>query len=157
MIRHSGLGTRLRRLLNLLDGDVQGVYDELGIPFRPRFFPIVQWLRQHDAVSVNDLAAFVGVSQPAITQTLGEMRKLDLVRSRPDSDRRLRLVQLSDKGRALAKELDPVWQAVEAAAADLDKDLPIGLADVLDGAIASLQRRPFAARIHDQLERQRAA
>ena len=39
-----GLGTLLRAVIASLDGDVQALYDELELPLRPRFYPILRSL-----------------------------------------------------------------------------------------------------------------
>ena len=64
-----GLGTLLRRLLDLLDGDVQRAYDELGLDYRPRYTPVV--------VALLDLG-------PSSIRT---SRKPHASRTRPPADR----------------------------------------------------------------------
>src|SRR5687767_729906 len=120
---HETLGSKLRRLLARLDGDVQAVYDEMGVAFRPRFFPIVQLLLRNNSCSIVELANCIGVSQPAATQTVTEMKRLGLLSSAKSADRRQRPVQLTASGRELADRLRPVWEAAEGAAAALDAEL----------------------------------
>lgn len=140
----------MRRLLLLLDGDVQQVYDEAGEPFRSRYFPFVKALAEGGPIGISELAALTRVSQPAATQTIREMEKAGLVRIRVGVDRRARAVELSASGRALVRRLLPVWQAIEAAAAALDRELPASLRGVAEAACAALERRPFRARIQEQ-------
>jgi len=153
--RQPGLGTQLRRLLALLDGDVQTIYEELGFPFRPRFYPVTRLLLEVGSESVSGIARLTGVTQPAATQTIREMRALGLVRVSAGEDRRARRVSLTDKGIRLAAEMRPIWEAVERAAAALESELPAGLAPVLDAAIAALDREPFGRRIHALLSKGR--
>ena len=145
------LGTQLRQLLAALDGDVQGIYDELGVPFRPRFFPFVQALLDRGEAAVTALAEDAGVTQPAATQTLGEMAKLGLVRLSAADDRRSRRVTLTTEGHRLAESLIPVWDAVRAAAEGLDAELAHPLSESVDGALSALRRRPFHQRIKDRM------
>ena len=148
---NQGLGTLLRRLLLSLDGDVQTVYDELGIDFRPRFFPVVQRLAATAPQTVSKLAEAVGTSQPAMTQTLNEMRRAELVHFGEGTDRRARQVGLTPKGRAVCGALDRVWAAVAAAGAELDAELPHPLGDTLSRALTRLTDRPFRDRIKERL------
>ena len=147
-----GLGTLLRRLLAALDGDVQQVYDSLDVPFRPRFFPVAQHLKSNGATGVGVLAGQVGVSQPAMTQTLAEMRSAGLVAMTNGEDRRARLVCLTEEGDALCERLQPVWQGIGRAAAALNAELPLPLETVLTSALDRLEQRPFRNRIQDQME-----
>lgn len=137
-----GLGTRLRLLLAALDGELQQVYDALGEPFRPRFYPVAQQLRVLGSSTVGDLAVLTGVSQPAMTQTLAEMRARGLVASGAG-----RRVRLTGEGEALCTRLAPVWRAVEAAAQQLDGELPAPLGPTIAAALARLAEQPFGERI----------
>ncbi len=146
-----GLGTRLRHLLERLDADVQRIYDEMDVGFRPRFYPVVLLLVGHGPQNVNAIAEHVGVSQPAITQTLGEMKKLGLIESESGADRRQKIIRLSTKGESLAKNLEPVWNATHRAAAQLESELPVGLGEIVDKALAALDRQPFKHRVRAEI------
>lgn len=143
-----GLGTRLRLLLAALDGELQALYDASGEPFRPRFYPVARRLCVEGASTVGELAVRTGVSQPAMTQTLAEMRARGLV-ANDAPGRRLRLTA---EGAALCTRLEPVWRAVETAAADLDRELPAPLGATVAAALARLEERPFGERIRSVME-----
>jgi MarR family transcriptional regulator, organic hydroperoxide resistance regulator len=142
-----GLGTRLRALIAELDGDVQSIYDDLGVEFRPRFYPIVRALLEKDMLSIGAIAQVAQVSQPAATQTINEMKKLELVASATASDARRRLVGLTPKGRDLCSKLAPVWEAAHRAAEELDCELAMPLGAVLDEALRALRNRSFRDRV----------
>jgi DNA-binding MarR family transcriptional regulator len=146
------LGTQLRAVTAQLDGDVQSLYDELGIAFRPRFTPIVQHLARNGPTRVNGLASEIGVSQPAATQTVAEMTRLGLVAAAPGADGRERLIGLTDHGAALAERLEPLWRAVEGAARDLNAELPMPLAELLAATLHALHREGFKDRVRRRLE-----
>ena len=153
MYMDESLGSKLRKLLAMLDGDVQAVYDEMGVAFRPRFFPIVQHLLRHEPCPIVELAQGIGVSQPAATQTVNEMKRLGLLASAKSADRRQRPVQLTAAARAMVERLQPVWDAAERAAATLDAELDRGLTKPIDDALAALETRRFRERIRKQMER----
>jgi DNA-binding MarR family transcriptional regulator len=144
-----GLGTGLRLLLAALDGELQQLYDAMGEPFRPRFYPVVQQLQAKGPGTVGELAVLTGVSQPAMTQTLAEMRARGLVASATPGRR----VRLTEEGEALCARLEPVWRAVEAAAAELDEELSEPLGATIATALSRLAERPFGKRILSSMER----
>jgi MarR family transcriptional regulator, organic hydroperoxide resistance regulator len=147
-----GLGTLLRQLLDMLDGDAQALYSSMGEQFRPRFFPVVQELLSRDGLAVTELASRAAVTQPAMTQTLREMVSAGLVELHSaDKDGRQRLARLTDEGRAAAKRLMPLWVAVADAATTLDAELPVPLRDELRSAIAALEAKSFSDRIQEKL------
>jgi DNA-binding MarR family transcriptional regulator len=149
-----GLGTSLRALVSQLDGGVQQIYDELNVNFRPRFYPIIHALLDEPSLSVGDIARRTGVSQPAATQTLNEMRRLGLVQVGPGLDRRARFVQLTASGREMVDLLGPIWSATQRAAEALDDQLSVPLAAILVEAEIALEERSFADRVRDQLKGQ---
>lgn len=153
MIRNAvGLGTQLRMLLAQLDGGVQAAYDAAGLDFRPRYFAITRHLIACGEAGVGELADVLGVSQPAATQTIGEMRAAGLVTLAAGPDRRTRLIRLTPEALTLVERLQPIWEAAARAAAELDNALPAPLGAVLDAALASLNDIPFEQRIAHQME-----
>ncbi len=147
-----GVGTRLRLLLAALDGELQQLYDAIGEPFRPRFYPVVQQLRARGRATVSELAALTGVSQPAMTQTLAEMRERGLVTNDKEPDLPGRHVRLTVEGEALCTRLEPIWRAVETAAADLDRELPQPLGTTITAALSRLTEKPFGERVRSAME-----
>lgn len=142
------LGTRLRHLLDLLDGDVAAVYADLGLNgFRPRFTPVVRVLASTGPHSIRDLAQATGVTHSAASQTVAQMAKADLVTLGPGQDGRQRIVRLTAKAEALLPVLDAEWAATTAAATEFEAELSFPLSRLVDEALEALRRRPMRQRI----------
>jgi DNA-binding MarR family transcriptional regulator len=145
---HRGVGTLLRHVLELLDGDVAKVYEDLDLPdYRPRFSPAVRVLVAEGPMSIHQLAARVGVTHSAASQTVAQMSRADLVTLRPGADARQRIVHLTARARTLLPVIEAEWAATEAAMADLDAELPIPVTDLLEQLLTALHRHPMHARI----------
>ncbi|WP_374194989.1 MarR family winged helix-turn-helix transcriptional regulator [Amycolatopsis sp. 195334CR] len=148
------IGTRLRHLLELLDGDVARVYADLGLPeFRPRFTPVVRALTARGPLPIRALAEALGVTHSAASQTITQMRKLDLVELHPGGDARERIVHLTAKTRELLPVLDAEWTATEAAFAELEDELPGSLSALVAAATRALEERPFHDRVSARLRK----
>lgn len=142
------LGTALRHLLELLDGDVAAIYRESRLKYRPRYTPLMRVLARTKRVSIRDLASAAGVSHSAASQTIAKMRTDGLVDVEAGTDGRERVVSLSRRGQALLPKLESHWEATNAAAAELDAELSARLTQCVEEAIAALESRSFKARIH---------
>ena len=72
----TGLGTQLRHVLDLMDGDVASVLSDLGVTgYRPRFSPVVRALGVLGPSSIRDLAEVTGVTHSAASQTVAQMSR----------------------------------------------------------------------------------
>ncbi|MFC7840471.1 MarR family winged helix-turn-helix transcriptional regulator [Streptomyces sp. NPDC057382] len=149
------VGTLLRHVLDLLEGDVARVYAEQGVSeYRPRFSPAVRALVAEGPLSVRDLAAATGVTHSAASQTAAQMARAGLVTHTPDpADGRRRLVGLTAKARALLPRIEAEWEATRTAMAELDAELSLPLARVLTEVAEAVTRRPFRDRIASAQER----
>jgi DNA-binding MarR family transcriptional regulator len=144
----AAIGTKLRHVLELLDGDVAKVWVDLGFPdYRPRFSPVVRALLASGPVPIRDLARNVGVTHSAASQTVNQMARAGLVVLEPGTDARQRIVHLTARTRELLPVIDAEWNATEAAMAELDRELSMPLGDLLTEVVHALRRRPFRQRI----------
>lgn len=143
-----GLGTQLRHLIELLDGAVEAAYVEAGLNYRPRYTPVMRALAAVDALTIGEIAAQAGITQPAATQTVAVMVKEGLlVTSAGKQDGRQKMVRLSEAGREMLPRLQQCWQATALAAASLDAQLPYALSRTLADAIEALKGESFGERI----------
>lgn len=143
-----GLGTQLRHLIELLDGAVEASYLEAGLDYRPRYTPVMRALAAQEPLSIGEIAAQAGITQPAATQTVALMVKQGLLVAQAGSlDGRQKMIRLSEAGRAMLPRLQQCWQATAAAAASLDAQLAYPLSQALADAIRALEERSFGERI----------
>lgn len=143
-----GLGTQLRHVLDLMDKDVAAVVADLGVvDYRPRYTPLVRALVSRGPLAIRDLADAVGVTHSAASQTVAQMARRGLVELTRGADARQRIVALTPHARDLLPRLDTGWRATQAAAAGLDAELPMPLADLLTQLERALRRRSLRDRI----------
>lgn len=148
------LGTRLRHLLEVLDGDVASAYPTLGLAdgFRPRFTPVVRAIAAHGPVSIRDLAATLGVTHSAASQTVAQMVRQDLVVTEAGADARQRIVKLTAKAEALLPALEREWAATVTAVTAFEAELAYPLSRLVEEALAALDRTPLRDRIARALD-----
>lgn len=151
------LGTLVRRLIELLDGEVEAAYAASGLAWRPRYTPVLRALMSLGPASIKALALKIGISHSAVSQTVSQMAKDGLVTLKPGADARERIVVLTSKTETLIPALQRQWAATNAAADQLDAELSAPLSEVLKEAIAALNQRPFGERIAAAAERLAAA
>jgi DNA-binding MarR family transcriptional regulator len=148
----TGLGTQLRHVLDLMDADVAGVLADLGLPdYRPRFSPIVRALVGLGPLSIRDLARAVSVTHSAASQTVAEMSKRGFVTLVPGDDARQRVIHLTERATRALPLIRAEWEATQAAAEQLDSELPFPLRELVPAIASALERKPFRQRIAESV------
>jgi DNA-binding MarR family transcriptional regulator len=104
-------------------------------------------------MAIRDLAAAAGISHSAASQTVARMKQLKLVETAQGADGRERAIRLSRRGKALLPKLQVRWEATNAAADELDRELSQRLTRCVEEAIAALQTRSFKQRIRANEQR----
>ena len=148
-----GLGTQVRRLIELLDGDVEAIYHDQLPGYVPRYTPIMKALAEGTPRSIKWIAQQSSISHSAASQTIARMTKLGIVRSQPNRDRRSRLIRLTAKGADMLPPLQKQWRATQRAADALDRELTYPLSELLAEAIERLEAKPFRNRVETGLKR----
>jgi DNA-binding MarR family transcriptional regulator len=141
------LGTLLRHLIDLLDGEVEAAYVAAELDWRPRYTPVVRALVARGPASIRILSHQIGISHSAVSQTVSQMVKDGLVELHPGADARERIVAMTSRAETMLPALQAQWAAVNAAADGLDAELSAPLSKVAGEAIAALTHKPFGERI----------
>ncbi|MES2766031.1 MAG: bifunctional helix-turn-helix transcriptional regulator/GNAT family N-acetyltransferase [Bacteroidota bacterium] len=130
--REVALATRLKSLSELLMRDVKKFYDFKNIEFEPRWFPIIYMLWENGEMSVMEIAKELQQSHPAVNQTVNILEEKGLVQSLKDGkDDRRRLLRLTAKGKKRVKDLQPIWQDIFKANAEvLQQSAPLFLKEL---------------------------
>ena len=88
-----GLGTRMRHVLEILDGDVARFLADIGLDsYRPRYSPVVRALLARGPLAIRDLAEEMRVTHSAASQTVAQMNRAGFVSLEPGADARQRIV-----------------------------------------------------------------
>jgi DNA-binding MarR family transcriptional regulator len=123
IINESGIlaiATRLQRLSDQLRKDGFQIYKSNQIDFEPKWFPVIYTLHFRPLLSVVELATEIGYSHPSTISLLKELEKEKIIRSKKDKqDERKRLILLTEKGKKLLEQMQPVWGVMVAALEEL--------------------------------------
>lgn len=141
------VGILLRHLTELLDGDLQRAYLNLGLDYRPRYTPVVRALVDLGPSPIRDVARCAGITHSAASQTVAQMTRKGLLKTEPGADARERVVRMTPRLHRMLARLETQWAATNLAADRLNDELPHSLQDVLSSAISALERKPFGERI----------
>ena len=145
------LGSRLKNLSDRLMKEMSTIYRQLGVEFEPRWFTIFQVVLQQDEIAVTEIADVLGLTHPAVVQVVNILERKGLVAARQDpEDRRRRLVTLTEEGRCLVNQLEPLWEDVRQATTELLSETDPSLLSALDSLEKALERKSSYRRIRER-------
>lgn len=129
------LGSRLKRLGERMQAGAARVISRAGLDVQPAHMPLLVAL-DGQALTIGQLVQTVGISQPGVTRSVGQLARMGLVRAETGSDQRHRSISLTDDGiAAVARAKLLVWPQVAAA---VDR-LLAGRSDELLAIIANVE------------------
>ncbi|MES2311630.1 MAG: MarR family transcriptional regulator [Pseudomonadota bacterium] len=148
----AGIGARLRRLSESIDGDAARVYAALGIEFEQRWLGVLNQLALNGPATVGELASTLRITHVSVSQTRHSLERAGLVDSQADAtDARRRRLVLTAAGRRLVRRLQPLWQSFEEAALELTAETGQLMA-CLDRLDDALERQSMFERIMTRMK-----
>ena len=144
------LGSRMRRLSEAFLSEINKTYQIAGINFDASWFPIFYLLSNKESISIKDLSDATGVSHPAASQLVANLKNKKLLKTTTSStDGRLQLVQLTKQGRALLEQIMPVWDALKLTMEELVHQDPES--EHLLAALTALEKSFRAASLSEKI------
>lgn len=142
------LGSRFKRLGERLQSEVQELARTEGFDVPAGLFPAIGALDEAGSLTIGELAATLGISQPGATRNVEKLAKLGLVRSvRRPADRRIKAVTLTDACKALVLAAkDDLWPRVERGVAEICDGLDGSLLEILAAIERALDDQPLHRR-----------
>jgi DNA-binding MarR family transcriptional regulator len=156
LIRELGelaFGSRLKRLVKRTDADILMIYEELGVDFRPRWFPLLMVLSSRKRASITDAASAIHYSHTAVNKLAREMTAHGLIISKGDSqDGRKRILHLTRKGRNTVASLESVWKEIRAVTKELVSSGPHNILMAADEIEKQLDENSLYDRLRDRMK-----
>jgi DNA-binding MarR family transcriptional regulator len=114
------LATRLKNLSERLSKDIAAIYKVSGFGFEPRWFAVMYALKEGDCMALTELAQMLQQTHPAVNQVANVLVEKGLViASKINADQRKRMLTLSDSGKSLLAQMQPIWDKIQMANSQL--------------------------------------
>ena len=102
-------------LLRKASRRLSALYDEALEPFGINIgqFSHLRSVKRNEPVSLTDLGSVMELDRSTIGRNTKVLERMGLVQTVSGDDQREALLQLSEKGRALLEQAEPVWEEVQ--------------------------------------------
>lgn len=110
------LGSRMRMLSEAITEDAKKLYELYGTDLKPKWFPVFYVLSNKEEKSITTIAEEIGHSHPSVSKIVREMNEGGIVvEKKSKKDKRRNIVSLTDKGLAIAVEIQNQYTDVDRA------------------------------------------
>jgi DNA-binding MarR family transcriptional regulator/N-acetylglutamate synthase-like GNAT family acetyltransferase len=145
------LGSRLRRLADVITADAAKVYQSYNIDVDPRWFPILYMLSKQQNASISQLASDIAHTHSSVSQTVKQMVKKGIAQVNKDKvDTRVTMVSLTEHGLHLVEKLEEQSLDVYRAVEKLEQEAEVSLWQALEQTEAALSDINFLQRVTEQ-------
>lgn len=152
-LRTSSLGSRFKRLGELLYNDYAALYDFAKVPFKPIWFLILNYLLRRSSGSIMEIAEALHVTHAHVNQVAGQLIDLQILQADTDpNDRRRRLLRLTSEGQELVDRARPVWEAIRLAQEEIIAESESEVLEIIHRLEQAIARRSVFERASEYLK-----
>jgi len=146
------LGSRLRRLSELVTEDASKIYDLYEVELKPKWFPVFYYLSQNkENKPITTIANEIGQSHPSVIKIVREMSKNGLVVEKKDQlDKRKNKVELTKKGFEISFQIKKQYVDVTNAIENTLKQTQHNIWFAMEEFEFLLKQKPLYARVVEQ-------
>ena len=147
------LGSRFKRLTDLLFSQAQDLYSSRGLKVKPAWIAFLLTLKHSESLDIKRLANRRRISHSAASQIIKEMEKAGFVTSKvEEKDQRQRKIEITELGTNAIEELVPQLQIIEKTFKEiLGEDFEIFF-NILERFEYELNEKPLIGRRLSPLE-----
>jgi DNA-binding MarR family transcriptional regulator/N-acetylglutamate synthase-like GNAT family acetyltransferase len=145
------LGSRLRRLSELMTEQAAGIYDLYQVDLQPKWFPVFYSLSPTEEKSITDIAREIGHTHPSVSQIVREMvAKGYVVEKKGELDGRKNFVILSPAGETVREKMRPQLEDVTSAIEKTMKETHHDLWKAIAEWELLLEQKSLLRRVHEE-------
>lgn len=142
------VGSRLRKLSDVLTENAAKVYEVYGVDLEPRWFPVFYTIAKTEGLGVTEIAQSIGQSHASVSQIIAKMKKKGLIKEVKDqTDGRKNVMGLSEKGVVVSKKLDQQMIDVKSASEELLAEMQYDLWKSIEEMEHLLEQRALYERV----------
>jgi DNA-binding MarR family transcriptional regulator/GNAT superfamily N-acetyltransferase len=121
-------GIRLKKAGEMLSSQVARILSDENIEFEPRGIYLLIILRERAQASIKEIADILEMTHPAIVQMVNSLKNIGLItQSKSIDDKRITLIELTEKGKEELNRIKPVLTEIELAVESIINEIDANL------------------------------
>lgn len=145
------LGSRLRRLSDLLTEEASQIYALYDIAMQPKWFPVFYVLSRGEEKTITEIAQEIGHTHPSVSQIVREMAKKGYVKEKKGKkDGRKNYITLAPAGEAIREKMQDQFKDVGAAVENAMKETQYDLWKAIAEWEFLLEQKSLLRRVQEE-------
>jgi DNA-binding MarR family transcriptional regulator/GNAT superfamily N-acetyltransferase len=121
-------GIQLKKTGEMLSSQLAQILSDKKIKFEPRGVYLLIILRERIKASIKEIANHLGMTHPAIVQIVNSLSSTGLItQSKSVDDKRITLIELTEKGKEELNRISPVLVEIEYALESINNEIDANL------------------------------
>lgn len=121
-------GIRLKKTGEMISSQVAHILSDRKIEFEPRGIYLLIILKEKEQASIKEIAAILGMTHPAIVQMVNSLNNFGLItQSKSVDDKRITLIELTEKGKEELNKIKPVLNEIEYAVESISNEIDVNM------------------------------
>lgn len=150
------LGTRLKRLSDRMYSDVDALYKARNITISSRCFAPMITLLNNGPMAISELAEALGQSHASVSQVSKILLNEKIIKHHKDpKDERRRLISVTEKGKALAENVQDIWEDLRTSLSSAIHHSGFDLLGALGGLETQLEKMSLYDRVEQRAQLRR--
>lgn len=144
------IGTRMKKLYDVLIKDVKQLYSNFDVDFDPKWFAVIYVLYHEEKSTITQLSSILKQSHPSIVQITKELEKNQwVITSKSKIDKRQTIVSLSDKAILNREKLSSIWSNMRETLEKINQEGQVDFWEGLKEFESSLIKKTFKERVYE--------
>lgn len=146
-------GIRLKKTGEMLSSQIARILSDRKIEFEPRGIYVLIILRERAQASIKEIADLLGMTHPAIVQMVNSLNSIGLIaQSKSVDDKRITLIELTEKGKNELNRIKPVLTEIEQAVESMSNDINGNLKYWLSKLSEALKSKLLLQKVNEGLK-----
>ncbi|MCH7964709.1 MAG: MarR family transcriptional regulator [Bacteroidetes bacterium] len=121
-------GIRLKKTGEMLSSQIAQILSDKKIEFEPRGLYLLIILQEKGHASIKEITAILRMTHPAIVQMVNSLNNIELItQSKSVDDKRITLIELTEKGKEELNRIKPVLTEIENALESINNEIDVNL------------------------------
>lgn len=149
-------GLKLKKTGELISSQIVQILSKQSIEFETRAIYLLMVLKEKKQASIKEISGILGMTHPAVVQMANSLRKHGIIiQDKLESDKRLTLLKLTDKGLKELERLEPTIKIIENIIKNITDEIDANLKYSLNKLNDSIKSNTLGRKVELEL-RQKA-